>query len=101
VLARGEKDAAHAIYQEVYAQTKDPLRLSSLRGLVRMRPADSLPLVLDALRSDEPRVQAQAARLTLDLPGPEVTKALLDALPTLPRLSQAGLLEALAERKKK
>jgi len=102
LLARGEKDAAHALYQDVYARDKDPLlRVAALRGLVLSRPAEALPLVLDALRSDQPRVQAQAARLTLDLPGPEVTKALREALPKLPRLAQARLLEALAEREKK
>jgi HEAT repeat protein len=101
-LARGEKDAASALYQDVYAQAKDPLlRMAALRGLVLSKPADALPLVLEALRSDRPRVQAQAARLTLDLPGPEATKALLEALPKLPPSAQALLLEALAEREKK
>jgi len=99
---RGEKDAAHALYQDVYAQTKDPLlRMAALRGLVRSKPGEALPLVLEALRSDRPRVQAQAARLTLDLPGAEATKALLEALPKLPPSAQALLLEALAEREKK
>jgi len=102
LLARGEKDAAYALYQDVYAPAKDPLlRMAALRGLVLSKPAEALPLVLEALRSDRPRVQAQAARLTLDLPGPQATKALLEALPKLPPSAQAFLLDALAEREKK
>jgi HEAT repeat protein len=101
-LARGEKDAAHAIYQEVYAGNKEPLLpMAALRGLILSKPQEALPLLLDALRSDQPRVQAQAARLTLDLPGPEAAKTLLKALPRLPPSAQALLLEALAEREKK
>jgi HEAT repeat protein len=100
LLARGEKDAASAVCRDIYAQQKDSLlRMAALRGLVLSKPEEALPLLLDALRSDQPRVQAQAARLTLDLPGPEAAKALLEALPKLPPAAQALLLEALAERK--
>jgi HEAT repeat protein len=99
LLENGERALAAEIYQDVYDRASPPLfRMAALRGLAITKGAVAAPLVIRALKSDHVRTQAQAARLVLEIPGPEATKAFLEAMPNLAPSAQAFLLEALAER---
>ena len=96
----GQTEAAEKIFAAVAAEVQQRhLKIAALRGRVLCRPQQSLSLLIDALRSDDPEIQATAARLTLEVPGAEVGQKLLAVLPQLPASAQALLLEALAERK--
>lgn len=54
--------------------------------------------VIDALKSDDPQMQTGAITIVREIPGPEVTKALVQELPKLPPAAQVQLLSALADR---
>lgn len=95
----GHKPAAAAIYRDVQGNAETALfRMAGLRGLALCSPDEAVPLVVEALGSEDRHTRAQAARLVVSIPGPKATEALLAALPKLPGPAQALLLEALAER---
>jgi len=95
----GATQEAAAMYRDVYSVQTPLLRMAALRGLVLTQAKDALPLVVEALKSEDAEVQSQAARFAVELPaGAETTKALFGALPTLKPGARARLLEALAER---
>jgi HEAT repeat protein len=57
-----------------------------------------IAMVVDALRSDDPEMQSGAIAIVRDIPGPEVTRALVQELPKLPAAAQVQLLSALGDR---
>jgi HEAT repeat protein len=59
---------------------------------------DMIKMVIDALKSPDAEMQTGAITIVRDIPGPEVTKALAEALPTLGSTAQVQLLSALADR---
>lgn len=99
LAATGDKPAARELYRLVYdAAATSHLRMAGLRGLVLVTGNEALPLVIAALKGGSEREQAQAARFTVELPGPDAAKTLVATLPQLPATAQAFLLEALADR---
>jgi len=54
--------------------------------------------VIDALKSNDPEMQTGAITIVREIPGAEVTKALMQELPKLPAAAQVQLLSALADR---
>jgi hypothetical protein len=99
---RGQKDAAWAAYREVHAAAANPLvKMSALRGMVLSKPGEAVSAVIQALQSDDPETQAWAARLAVDIPGEEATKAFRAAMPQLAASARAFLSDALAERETK
>jgi len=73
-------------------------RLAVLSGRVRTDPAGSLPRLLEALKSDDSQLQAQAATLSVLVPGEAATRDLTGLIKGLPPLAQRALLGALADR---
>jgi len=59
---------------------------------------DIINMVIDALKSSDPQMQSGAIAIVRDIPGPEVTKALVQELPKLPPSGQVQLLSALGDR---
>jgi len=59
---------------------------------------DAITLVIDILRSGEQGMQAVAMSMVREMPGTEVTKALIKELPNLSPAAQMQLLSALADR---
>jgi HEAT repeat protein len=59
---------------------------------------EAIDIVIDALKSNDPAMQAGAIALVRDIPGQEITKALAKQLPNLPAAGQVQLLSALADR---
>jgi HEAT repeat protein len=59
---------------------------------------DIINMVIDALKSNDPQMQSGAIAIVRDIPGPEVTKALVQELPKLPATAQVQLLSVLGDR---
>ncbi len=59
---------------------------------------DIINMVIDALKSNDPQMQSGAIAIVRDIPGPEVTKALVQELPKLPATGQVQLLSVLGDR---
>ena len=59
---------------------------------------DIINMVIDALKSNDPQMQSGAITIVRDIPGPEVTKALVQELPKLPATGQVQLLSVLGDR---
>lgn len=59
---------------------------------------DIIDMVIDALKSSDPQMQSGAIAIVRDIPGPEVTKALVQELPKLPATGQVQLLSVLGDR---
>ena len=83
---RGLKDAAHQV------------RTAAVRGAILARAKDGLPLLKECLASSDYLVFAAACRASRDVPGPEATSALTDALKGAPANNQILLLQTLGFR---
>jgi len=59
---------------------------------------EAVVIVLDILKSGDQEMQAVAIAMVKDMPGTEVTKALVKELPKLSAASQVQLLSALSDR---
>ncbi len=60
---------------------------------------DVIGIVLDVLRSDDQEMQAVAIAMVKEMPGKEMTDALVKELPNLSATSQVQLLSALGDRR--
>jgi len=59
---------------------------------------EAIDIVIEALKSNDPAMQAGAIALVRDIPGKEITEALAKELPNLPAAGQVQLLSAFADR---
>lgn len=99
MLRAGQKAEAAAIYQRLMAaELPRQVQIGALRGLVRARGLAAIGLLSDAIKQENPRLRACALGMARDLPGPEITQALLGLLPSLPPDAQELLVLALGER---
>ncbi|MDY7107646.1 MAG: ThuA domain-containing protein [Planctomycetota bacterium] len=90
---------AAAIYRHLFDEAHPrQIRTAGLRGLARVQPMQAVALVSDMLKSDDPRWRGTAARLVVQMPGEEVTKALANRADVLSGEAQVRLIDALAER---
>ena len=62
------------------------------------QPDEAVEIVLDILKSGDQEMQAVAIAMVKDMPGAEVTKALVKELPNLSAASQVQLLSAFSDR---
>ncbi len=99
LTAAGNPAGAAAIYEQVWS-SKGPSawRLAGLTGLAKVDPDKAAPLVLEAIVSPDPLVQATAVRASAKLPGAQVTAALVGQLDKLGAAGQVLLVGVLAER---
>jgi HEAT repeat protein len=87
------------MYDHVWSSHRPArFRLAGLAGLAKVTPEKATPLVLDAIASKDPLVQAGAVRLTLLLPSPQATAAIVARLEKLDIAGKVLLLGALADR---
>lgn len=70
----------------------------AVAGAAEQPNQDIINMVIDALKSSDPQMQSGAIAIVRDIPGPEVTKALVQELPKLPAAGQVQLLSALGDR---
>jgi len=99
LAAAGDTAAAAAIYEKIWSSNRPAKwRVAGLAGLGKVAPEKALPLVLETLVSEDPLLQATGARVASQLPGPQVTSALVERLERLDAAGQVLLLGVLAER---
>ncbi|MFP4055258.1 MAG: HEAT repeat domain-containing protein [Candidatus Brocadiia bacterium] len=98
-LADGEKARAAAIYQRFYrAEAPRHFRTGALAGLVAARGAEAAPLLVDAIRGQDPQMRASAIALVRRIEGQEATRTFARLLPSLEPQAQALLVRALGRR---
>lgn len=98
-LAAGDAAAAGRIYEQLWAKdSPPPVRVAALRGLVKVRQAEALPAVTEAMASEDAALQAAAANLLQQVPGTAATGVMVGLLGKLKGPPLAGMVEALGER---
>jgi hypothetical protein len=99
-LAAGKAAKAAALYDAVRtAEVPRNKVLAATRGAILARGAAGLPLLLEQLRSDDKGAFGIGLRTARELPGPQVTAALLSELSACPENRKAYLLLAIADRR--
>jgi HEAT repeat protein len=104
-LALGERYVAEdrpaeavRVYHRIrQAQVPEPLRLAATCRTLVARQAAGIPLLLEQLAAGDPAA-TMALRAVREMPAPEVTAALRDALAEAPPALQVMLIPAVAER---
>lgn len=98
-LQAGRNGRAMALYDSVReTPVSRPLFLAATRGAILVRGSAGVGLLLRQWRAAEPDLVTLAARVSRELPGAEVSRALADALADAPAPIQVLLLQALADR---
>ncbi|MBI3735469.1 HEAT repeat domain-containing protein [Candidatus Sumerlaeota bacterium] len=97
-----DKQPAEA--EKIYESLNKPdqprgVRAAALQGLVSARGEKSIPLVIEALQTDDPKMRGLAARLIREMPGESATtKAFAAQLPKLKPEAAAAVVRSLARR---
>ena len=88
------------IYDKLRALPNLPhhLRVAALRGAIRSRGTQGVPLLLEAIRTGSPVPAVDVMRMSMDLPGTGVTQALVGALAESTEEKQILLLRTLGSR---
>jgi len=96
---QGEKTKACEIYNQLYEAGKPSIiRITSLRGMVFASAENIEKIIADALKENDPQIQAAAIYLIRDIPGAKMTEAAVVELRNLPVTGQVQLLAALSDR---
>ena len=74
------------------------VRTAALRGAVMLRENEGIPLLMEAIRSDDFALVQGAARIAQEIPGAAVTKAFSDELSKLSTDKQILLLQTMGKR---
>ncbi len=99
LAAQGRRDQALAIYDRLRGLPgPHQVRAGALAAAILTRQKDGLPLLVESLRSRDYTLFAAAVRAAQQLPGPEVTAALIDALSQLSDDRQIAIILALGKR---
>ncbi|HEY3323535.1 MAG TPA: HEAT repeat domain-containing protein [Planctomycetota bacterium] len=100
LLASGKTEDAVAIYEKLRAgDLPKYIQAGGLRGIVLAKGPAGASLVIENLKSPDKEFFRMAFRLARELPGAEVSKALGDALASLPEDRQLLLIQAIGDRK--
>ncbi len=98
-VAQGRPAEAVRLYYRVrQADLPEHLRLAATCRTMVARQAAGVPLLLEQLASGDPAAVTMALRATRQMPGPQVTRALIDGLSGAPPALQVMLVPALADR---
>jgi HEAT repeat protein len=98
-VARGDRKEAMGIYDRLrQVSAPQQVRTAALRGAILTRQEDGLPLLSQALHSDDYLLVCAAARTAQEMPGTPVTRLLADELAGLPADRQVLLIQTLAKR---
>ncbi len=97
--AAGRRKQAIEIYDRLRVlDAPHQVRTAAWRGAILARQKDGLPLLLEAINSNDSAQFAAGARLAQQMPGTEVTRALNAQLDKLPAGKQIVLVQALGKR---
>lgn len=97
-LLAGSNDAAALFDKLRAAAAPQQIRPGGLRGAVLARGAAGVPLIVDALKGDDPFAANGALRVVVELKGADATRAIAAALPNLSPERQVLLVKALGNR---
>jgi HEAT repeat protein len=91
--------AAMVGYLQLLPTTRGPEKDGALAGLGRVGDASCVPAVLAAIRDAEPPTLLVGMNSLRNLPGKDVTRALVEAYPGLPARAQVSLIPVLGSRR--
>lgn len=96
----GEHQTAKTLYDRLRGLSAAPqqVRAGALRGAVLTRGNEGIPLLSEAIRSDDYVLVAAAALTAIEMPGASVTKALVDELGRQSADKQILLIQTLGKR---
>ena len=91
---------ATAIYDKMRAVPSLPhqVRVAALRGAIRSRGAKGMPLMAEAIRTESYVPAAAAIRISMEIPGAEVTQALVGEIAGASEEKQVLLVQTLGSR---
>jgi HEAT repeat protein len=96
--AKGQKDAASAIYKQLYAAGEPmPVRIAAARGMIITAGDKTGDVVVEMLKSGDKQIQTAAIATLKDVGKTDVTKAAAGEMPNLGAAQQVQLISALAE----
>jgi len=100
LAADGQSEPSRAIYDRLRGLPDAPqqVRAAALRGAILSRGKDGVPLLVEAIHGSDYALAAAAVRSAMELPGPEITDALVAELPKASAKQQGLLILALADR---
>ena len=97
--AEGQKQNAIAIYDQLRKlDSPHQVRGGALRGAILARGPDGIALLQENLRSDDYILFSAACQTALEMPGPEVTRALAAELNKLPADNKILVIWTLGKR---
>lgn len=95
----GQKQQALAIYDELRKlDSPHQVRGGALRGAILARGPEGMNLLRENLRSNDYILFSAAVQVSQEMPGPEVTKALLEEMKGRPVDNQVVMIQALGRR---
>jgi HEAT repeat protein len=98
----GKQDAAGRIYRELWEKPAEAAgahaRCAALRGLAGVLGPGAVPLLLEAMRSDDPVICGVAMDLAARAPGQDLTRRWIQELKNQEAAVRAGVLAILARR---
>jgi HEAT repeat protein len=98
LAAKGEKDAAGAIYKQLYAASEPVIiRVAAARGMILTAGDKTSEVIVEMLKSADKPIQTVAIATLKDVAKTDVIKAAAEQLANLGAMQQAQLLSALAD----
>ncbi|HEY5503552.1 MAG TPA: HEAT repeat domain-containing protein, partial [Sedimentisphaerales bacterium] len=98
LTAKGQKDAAGAIYKQLYAAGEPmPVRVAAARGMIVTAGDKTGDTVIEMLKSTDKPIQTVAIATLKDVAKTDVIKAAAGEMPNLAAEQQAQLISALAD----
>lgn len=99
LAADGQKQQALAIYDEMRKlDSPHQVRGGALRGAILARGPEGMSLLREHLRSNDYILFSAAVQVSQEIPGPEVTKALLEEMKGRSADNQIVMIQALGRR---
>jgi HEAT repeat protein len=98
-VSQGETASATAVYQAYYRGTyPEHLRVAGLRGLARIRGDNAAPLLVQAIKGDDPSISSNAIAMLASIEGKGTTHTLVSLAGTAPAQAQALIAGSLGAR---
>ncbi|MHC4194613.1 MAG: HEAT repeat domain-containing protein [Planctomycetota bacterium] len=95
----GSVKKARTIYEQLYESSEpDAIRAAALKGLVLTSGEEAKDILIDAIKTCDPVIQAAAIPLTSRIPGAEMTKYLAESFAGLSVTGQIQVCSELANR---
>ncbi len=98
---RGEQEQIKAaeICESLLSADSEQVRAAGFRGLIAAKPSESLALVIDGLKSNEPWKRAVAADWVTGLRGPKEIERVASAIGGLPAAGKIAAFVSLKQRR--